>query len=173
MHGTQVPPLHVPPAQGVPSATGVWEQVFVWVLQVSVVQGLPSSHWLSLMQQPAMGVRVHVPLVQAAVLQVAEGQSLAEQHCRQVPPQQCGVLPEHMETHVPLPLQVSQFAALQVPQLPPQLLSPQVLPAQFGVQPQTSGMPPPPQVFGARHVLLHVPQFWLVVRSEQTLRQQP
>jgi hypothetical protein len=61
----------------------------VWLVgsQVSTVQGSPSSHWSSAVQQPAIGVKPHVPSVHVAALQVAPGQSLSSQHCRHVPPQ--------------------------------------------------------------------------------------
>ena len=91
-HWTQapLPSQTVPPfwLHAVPAAAFVWLHVLVLIVQASAVQGLPSSHWLSAVQQPAMPSRPQVPLVQVAVLQVGGvPQSAASQHCWQVPPQ--------------------------------------------------------------------------------------
>ena len=84
-------PTHCPPqqiwllAQLVPVGAAVCWQLLVLGLQVSTVQGLPSSHWLSAVQQLGIEFKPQVPPTQVAVLQVAVGQVAAVQHCWQVP----------------------------------------------------------------------------------------
>jgi hypothetical protein len=100
-------------------------------------------------QHPLIGCNPHTPAVQVAVLQVAEGQSPAEQHCWHTPPQfivpagQTQLVPEHTPPegqlthlspqHVPLQ-QVATvylvqnpwlFSAQQIGMVPPGLFGPQ------------------------------------------------
>jgi hypothetical protein len=62
-----------------------------------MLQGLPSSHVLSSVQQPAIGLRPQTPTVHVPGLQVDPGQSAAVQHCSQLPPQSF-VLTGHTQT---------------------------------------------------------------------------
>jgi len=66
------------------------------------------------------------------------------------------VVPFVTGAQVPLPhiWQVGQLPVWQVPPHPSD--APHAFPAQLGVQPQTPGVPPPPQVCGAVQVV-HTP----------------
>lgn len=78
------------------------------MLQVSTVQGLPSSQSELWVQQPLTGTNPQIPLAQAASLQVAEGQTFpqlpqflaSDPVLTQAPPQQVPVPPPE-SVHVP------------------------------------------------------------------------
>src|SRR4051812_29216239 len=114
-------PSHTPAAHAIPAAAGSCRQVDA--RQVSCVQGWPSSHWASRLQQPAIGVKTQRP---AASSQVFWLQSGPASQAPQTPPQPSGphCLPLHCGVHRHVPsTQVS--VPLQVPQEPWQPSSPQ------------------------------------------------
>jgi hypothetical protein len=81
-----------------------------------------------------------------------ELQAPLQQLVRQTPDAHCEPLVQACPTGMTQAPALHVYPALHVPHDPPQPSPPQALPAQSGVQPQTFGVPPPPQVFGASQV---------------------
>jgi hypothetical protein len=116
------PLQQIPFPHEVSSSTGGFSHLLVVRLHVSVVQGLPSLHWLSLVQQPGIAGNSHWLLLHARVVQTSLSmQSVSTQHARHVPPQHLGVGPVHLFPQAPqLSTSVCRFLQLEPPPLPQQ-----------------------------------------------------